>query len=76
LAGIHGDSLKLTITAPPVEGRANKEVIAFLASFFKVPKKEITIVGGLQSRAKRCRIGSLTEKEARARIVEQIGELE
>jgi uncharacterized protein len=75
LTGIHGGSLKIAITAPPVEGKANKEVIAFLAAFFKIPKKEITIVGGLQSRTKRCSIRSLTESEARARIAEQIGEI-
>ncbi len=68
LTGIHGDALKLAITAPPVEGKANKEVITFLAAFFKIPKREITIVSGLQSRAKRCRICSLSESEARARI--------
>jgi hypothetical protein len=72
LTGVHGDALKLTITAPPVDGKANKEIIAFLAGFFKIPKREITIVGGMQSRAKRCRICSLSEGEARARIEAQI----
>lgn len=72
LAGIHGESLKLAITAPPVEGKANKEVIAFLAAFFKIPRKEISIVGGLQSREKRCRIGLLSEHEARERIAREI----
>ena len=70
-AGLYGESLKLAVKAPPVEGKANKEVIAFLAIFFKIPKKEITIVGGLQSREKRCRIGSLSEEEARARLAGQ-----
>jgi uncharacterized protein len=66
--GLYGDSLKLAVSAPPVEGKANKEVIAFLAGFFKIAKKEITIVGGLQSREKRCRINSLSEEEARDRF--------
>jgi hypothetical protein len=70
---MYGESLKLAISAPPVEGKANKEVIAFLAGFFKIPKKEITIVGGLQSREKRCRIGSLSEAEARAGLVGRDG---
>ena len=73
ITGIHGDSLKLAITAPPVEGKANKEVIGFLSAVFKIPKKEITIVGGMQSRKKRCRVGSLTEEEVRLRISELIG---
>jgi uncharacterized protein len=73
LCGIHGDSLKLAITAPPVEGKANKEVIAFLAAFLKVPKKDIAIISGAQSRTKRCRITSTTEREVRARVASAIG---
>ena len=73
LCGIHGGSLKLAITAPPVEGKANKEVIAFLAAFLKIPKKDVTIVSGAQSRTKRCRITSTTEIEVRARIASAIG---
>jgi uncharacterized protein len=72
LCGIHGDALKLAISAPPVDGKANKEVIAFLAALLKIPKKEIVIISGLQSRTKRCRIGSLTEDEFRKRIAEEI----
>ncbi len=51
-AGIYGDSIKLAITAPPVDGKANKAVIQFLASFFKLKKKDIAIKYGLQSRKK------------------------
>ena len=76
LTGIHGDSLKIAITAPPVEGKANKEVIAFLAALFRIPKKKITITSGLQSRRKKCRICSLSEGEVRAGIAAQIGELD
>ncbi len=71
-SGIHGDLLRLAVTAPPVEGKANKEVVSFLATLFKVPKNKITIIGGLQARNKRCRICSVTEREARELIAEQI----
>jgi uncharacterized protein len=70
LCGIHGDALKLAIAAPPVDGKANKEVIAFLASLLQIAKKEIVITSGLQSRTKKCRIGSLTEGQVRERIAE------
>jgi uncharacterized protein len=73
LCGIHNGSLKLAITSPPVDGRANKEVIAFLAAFLRISRKEIAIIGGAQSRKKRCRIGLLTENEVRKRIAEEIG---
>ena len=74
LCGIHGESLKLAITAPPVDGKANREIIVFLAALLKISKKEITIISGAQSRKKRCRIGSLTENEVRKRIAEEIGD--
>ena len=64
--GLHGTALRLAIAAPPVDGRANKEVIAYLADFFKIPRKQITLVGGLQSRSKTCRISGLSEEQARA----------
>jgi uncharacterized protein len=73
LCGMYGDSLKLAITAPPVEGKANTEVIAFLAALLKISRKDITITSGAQSRTKRCRIGSLTEGEVRERVASKIG---
>ncbi len=55
VAGRYGDALKLKLTAPPVEGAANKAVIAFLAKELKVSKSELTIVSGHQARIKRIR---------------------
>jgi uncharacterized protein len=72
LCGIYGGSLKLAVTAPPLEGKANREVIACLAAVLKIPKKDIIIVSGMQSRTKRCRIVSLTEGEVRERIASRI----
>jgi uncharacterized protein len=67
-AGIHGDSIKLAITAPPVDGKANKAVVKFLASFFKVKKKEVTIKHGLQSRTKSILIAGSDIQIIQARI--------
>ncbi|MGI6686032.1 MAG: DUF167 domain-containing protein [Bacillota bacterium] len=52
MAGIMGDAVKLRITAPPVDGEANKRVIEFFADLFKVPKTSVAIVSGLSSRTK------------------------
>ncbi len=57
--GQHGDELKLAITAPPVDGKANKAVVAYLAKFFGVPKSSVTIKSGQQSRHKRCLVQGL-----------------
>ncbi|HWC20432.1 MAG TPA: DUF167 domain-containing protein, partial [Terriglobales bacterium] len=43
IAGTIGDALKLEITAPPVEGKANEACIRFLAEFLKVPRSSVTI---------------------------------
>ncbi len=67
-SGMHDDMLKLTITAPPVDGKANKAVIGFLAKFFHIPKKEVTIVSGEKSRRKICCLGRLNEEEIRKRL--------
>jgi len=52
LAGIHEDTLKIRLTAPPVEGEANKECLKFLAKVFGVPKAHLEIVQGHKSRRK------------------------
>lgn len=56
LAEILGDSLKVRITAPPVDGAANKHLIAFLAKVFKVSKSQITLISGETGRDKRLKI--------------------
>ncbi|MBL8448145.1 MAG: DUF167 domain-containing protein [Zoogloeaceae bacterium] len=55
-AGRHGESLKLRLAAPPVEGRANAALCAFLAEFCDVPKSAVALVSGDTARAKRVRI--------------------
>ncbi len=54
--GIHGGALKLRITAPPVDGKANSMIIAILAKLFHIPKSTISLSAGQQSRQKRFKI--------------------
>jgi len=56
VAGVIGDHLKIRLTAPPVEGRANTDLIALLAKLFGVPKSQITLLRGETSRRKQLRI--------------------
>lgn len=58
IVGPHGEYLKIKITTPPLEGRANKHLIKFLADCFDVAQREITIEKGEQSRIKLVRIHS------------------
>ena len=55
-AGIHAGALKVRLTSPPVDGRANAALIAFLAESFGVAKRQVTLLKGETGRAKQLRI--------------------
>lgn len=50
--GLHDGYLKIAVAAPPVDGKANKEVVKFFASILNVPVRAVTVKSGLQSRKK------------------------
>ena len=52
IQGVHGDELKVAITAPPVDGEANSHLIEYLAKQFKVAKGQVQIVRGELGRHK------------------------
>ena len=60
IVGIQGEWLKVRITAPPLDGKANAHLIRFLAGEFKVRQSQITLISGQTSREKRLRIHSPT----------------
>jgi hypothetical protein len=53
MRGVHGEALKIALTAPPVEGAANKALIAFVAKCLGIPKTSVAILSGQTSRNKR-----------------------
>jgi len=53
IMGIHGDALKIRITAPPVDGKANTHLCQFLSNLLDVPASSIDIISGETSRNKR-----------------------
>lgn len=55
-AGLHGERLKIRLTAPPVEGKANAHLLAFLGKAFGVAKTQVQLIGGELNRHKRVRI--------------------
>lgn len=63
-----GDALKLSLTAPPVEGKANLACIEFLANLLKVPRSSVTIASGESSRRKVIRVAGLSAEEVRKRL--------
>ncbi|TCP93206.1 hypothetical protein EDC44_1235 [Cricetibacter osteomyelitidis] len=52
IVGLHNDELKVTITAPPVDGQANAHLLKFFSKAFKVPKSSIVLEKGELSRHK------------------------
>ncbi len=56
LAGIHDNRLKIQLSSPPVDGKANLQLIAFFSSLFQIAKKDIHIIKGEHSRFKRVQI--------------------
>ena len=70
ITGEIGDSLKLSLTTPPVEGRANEACIEFLARLLKVPRSSVTIASGHSSRNKVIRVVGLSAEGVRRRLYE------
>ena len=68
IAGQIGNALKLSLTAPPVEGKANAACIDFFAKLLKVPRSSVTIAAGQTSRNKIIRVEGLSAAEVRQRL--------
>ena len=70
VVGKVGDSWKIAITAPPIEGRANQACAAFLAKLLGRPKRDVELVGGAKSRTKTFEITGATAEQIEARLLE------
>ena len=68
ITGELGDALKVALTAPPVEGKANEACIEFFAKLLKVPRSSVSIAAGQSSRNKVIRIAGLSAKELEKRL--------
>ncbi len=53
ITGIHGDMLKLKIKSPPVDNKANKEIVSYLAKEFNVTKSNVVLISGQTHRDKK-----------------------
>jgi uncharacterized protein len=68
VAGPHGDALKIKLTAPPVDGAANKMCIEYIAKWVRIPKSSIEIISGHASRTKRVLLRCRNDTKDRKRI--------
>ena len=64
ICGVMQGALKIKLSAPPVDGEANKALQEFLAKLFKVAKSQVEIVSGLTGRSKTVRINNINIGQA------------
>ena len=65
VAGLHGDALKIRIASPPVDGKANAALVAFVADALAVPKSSVEVVRGETARRKCLRVTATGADPAR-----------
>jgi uncharacterized protein (TIGR00251 family) len=70
ITGTVGDALKISLTAPPVDGKANQAVIEFFADIFKIPRSSVTIASGKTSRFKMIRITGVDKAKVEQHLTE------
>ena len=68
LAGAYGDRLKVRVTAPAESGKANKAVLALLATALDVPQQDLTLIRGASMPRKTVAVRGITRTEAAVRL--------
>ena len=68
LIGLHDGCLKIGVAAPPVDGKANKQVLKFLATTLGIANRDLVLKSGVQSRRKQVVVHSLDAETVRTRI--------
>jgi uncharacterized protein (TIGR00251 family) len=68
ITGTHDGALKISLTTPPVEGRANEALVAFVSETLRLPKVRVALVAGTTSRSKVLRIEGKSAAEVQAAL--------
>jgi len=68
ICGLVGSELKVRVTSPPVDDRANAQLVGFLAERASLPRRDVTILKGHRSRRKTVGFKGLTPEELRSRL--------
>jgi uncharacterized protein (TIGR00251 family) len=72
IAGVQGEAIRVRLTAPPIEGAANRALVKLLAETLKVPEHDVEIVTGHAGRQKVVRVAGLSAHELGARLREHL----
>jgi len=73
VVGWRGGLLTVKLTAPPVEGKANRELVSFLAEVMGVPASDVEILSGETARSKSVSVLGVTPEQAHERIGQRLG---
>ncbi len=71
ITGLLGEALKVCLTAPPIDGKANAACIELFAKLLKLPRSSVTISSGDSSRSKVIRVTGISEKAFRDTLAAQ-----
>ncbi|SDO47208.1 DUF167 domain-containing protein [Desulforhopalus singaporensis] len=72
ISGLYGERLKVAVGSPPVDGKANKEIVSFFAKLLGVSKKNVEVVSGHKSRQKVVAVAGVAETAVRAQVKESM----
>ena len=68
VAGLFGDAVRVRLTAPPLENRANEALVRFLSASLGVPRSRVEIVSGRRGRKKVVRVAGISRKDLFLRL--------
>jgi uncharacterized protein (TIGR00251 family) len=69
VVGMHGEALKIRLAAPPVDGKANACLLAFLAGQLGVAKSSVSLLSGETSRAKRVHVSGIVAASVKSALL-------
>lgn len=73
VSGLFDGCLKLAVQAPPVDGRANDEVLRYLAEILGLPLRQLSLVAGARGRRKQVAVAGLSANELRGKLLPLLG---
>lgn len=71
-AGLHGEAIKVRLTSPAIENRANRHLVDFLSRLLRIPKNNLSIVSGQKSRQKTIAVKGVPAKALQDRITQHL----
>ncbi|HUV14344.1 MAG TPA: DUF167 domain-containing protein [Acidobacteriota bacterium] len=72
MAGLHGDAIKVRLTSPAVENRANRHLVDFFSRLLKIPKQNFSIISGQKARQKTIAVKGIPAEVLQERLTQYL----